>query len=282
MEKMPIVISASRMTDMPAFYPLDIIREIETRKTKGFTIHTIVLWTKHPQSITREPLKSYLIEQQNLGAQISIQLTITGMGKNIHVKGKDNSKVYLEPGVPAMEDSISNVKELADFTGNPQRVRLRIDPLVKLKDFEGTCYDNYSIFPYIIDYLQPIGITHYTFSFLEKDIYSKVDSRFRKEEIEIIPPSSGERSLLSNQFKAIALQKGVSITACSVQDLPTSACIDGVQLQALHDKHWSLDFSQPHSRLLCGCTKSIDIGGWPPKICPSGCLYCYARPKLKH
>jgi hypothetical protein len=281
MKNMPIVVSASRMTDMPAFYPMDIIREIELRKSRGFIIHTIVLWTKHLRSITKEPLKAYLEEQQKLGTQIFIQLTITGMGKNIHISGNDNKLIYIEPGVPSMEDSLSYVEEISKFTGNPQRIRLRIDPLVKLKDSEGNFYDNYSNLPHIITQLQPMGITHYTFSFLEKDIYSKIDNRFRREGIEIIPPSSEERQSIFKAFEIIAKDKGIKISACSVRELPVSACVDGVQLQTLHDKHWPVDLSTPHSRTLCGCTKSIDIGGWPPKICPSGCLYCYARPKLK-
>lgn len=30
-------------------------------------------------------------------------------------------------------------------------------------------------------------------------------------------------------------------------------------------------------RSLCGCSMSTDIGGFPPKICGTGCLYCYGN-----
>lgn len=280
MHKFPVIISASRMTDMPAFYPHNIITEIEARKTRGLKIHTIVLWTKHAASIFREPLYSYLLEQQKLETQIYVQLTITGIGKNSSVKGKNNTDVYLEPCVPEMTESLSEIDRLIDFLGTPERIRLRIDPLIRLKDAGDNMFSNYDKLYEIINLLHPKGIRNYSFSFLEKGIYNKVDSRFSNRLLEIIPPTTPERLDFCSQVTQYAQEKNISISACSVPGLPQSACIDGKLLQSLHNRKWPVELSQPHSRELCGCTKSIDIGGWPPKICNSGCLYCYSRPKL--
>lgn len=281
MKSLPIVISASRMTDMPAFYPQEIIKEVEYRKAKGYTIHTIVLWAKHATSIFREPLHNYLKEQQKSGTQIFIQLTVTGLGQKIFLKGTQTEKVFIEPAVPCLHESLMYLEKMIEMVKNPLRIRLRIDPLIKLTSSCNETIDNYAILPEIVNQLSVLGIRHYTFSFLEKGIYRKVDNRFLKEGIEIKPPSAEEQNTIYTSFLKLAKEKEVIITSCSVPGLPTSACIDGKLLQELHDEHLPLDLSQPRSRVLCGCTKSIDIGGWPPKICYSGCLYCYARPKLK-
>lgn len=268
------------MTDMPAFYPEAIMNEIESRKSRGFVIHTIVLWTKHVQSIFKEPLSSYLKEQQQAGTQLYIQLTVTGMGGDVFVMGNDQRKVFPEPCVPNIAESLSYVDDLAEFAGNPHRIRLRVDPLIRLRDAQGQLFDNYKMPGNIIRLLAPKGIKSFTFSFLEKDVYRKVDNRFSHHGIEILPPSLGERKLFAEEINTLAERMSVSVTSCSVPGLPTSACIDGNLLVQHHDHHWPLELSQPHSRLLCGCTKSVDIGGWPPRTCNSGCLYCYARPKI--
>ena len=59
-EKGKVILSASRMTDMPAFYPEQVLEEVNKRVAKGQDIHTLVLWTKHPYSLLKEPLKSFL------------------------------------------------------------------------------------------------------------------------------------------------------------------------------------------------------------------------------
>lgn len=280
MGKLPIIVSASRMTDMPAFYPENIIEETELRKRKGFTVHTIVLWTKHIRSLFKDPLFSYLSEQQKLGTQLYIQLTITGIGKEVFVSGVGNRKIYLEPGVPTPSDSVSCIGRLINLVKDPKRIRLRIDPLIRIKDANGMLFSNYDQTAEMIKILQAEKIQHLSYSFLEKDTYRKIDNRFKNAGLEIMPPDVEERKILDSQFRILARDSGISISSCSVSGLPESACIDGRLLQQLHDRRWPLDLSQPRSRKLCGCTKSTDIGGWPPKICHSGCLYCYAHPAL--
>lgn len=268
------------MTDMPAFYPEAIIKEIESRKDKGACIHTIVLWTKHIKSIFSEPLSSYLKAQQKSGTQVYIQLTITGMGGNVFVMGHNKRAIFPEPNVPNIEESLALIDNLSEFAGSPLRIRLRVDPLIRLRDVEGQSFSNYNSLAEIVHLLSPKGIKYFTFSFLEKGIYKKIDNRFYRHGIEVLAPDLKERKHFAEEMNAMAEKLNVSITSCSVPGLPSSACIDGRLLMQLHDHQWPLDLSQPHSRQLCGCTKSVDIGGWPPKVCNSGCLYCYARPKM--
>ena len=73
-EQEQIILSASRMTDMPKFYPEVLIEEVNKRMDKG--IHTLVLWTKHPQSLLVNPLYDYLMDLKSKGIQLYIQLCL--------------------------------------------------------------------------------------------------------------------------------------------------------------------------------------------------------------
>ena len=58
--KKSVILSASRMTDMPKFYPNELINEVQKRLDKNIDIHTLVLWSKHPNSLLVNPLNDYL------------------------------------------------------------------------------------------------------------------------------------------------------------------------------------------------------------------------------
>jgi hypothetical protein len=91
------------MTDMPAFYPQELIDEVKRRIEKGVMVHTLVLWTKHPASLLCNPLFSYLHYIETLGIQISLQLTISGMGGVTVGFDKYGKPIKPEPGVPSKE-----------------------------------------------------------------------------------------------------------------------------------------------------------------------------------
>ena len=63
--------------------------------------------------------------------------------------------------------------------------------------------------------------------------------------------------------------------------MSVSKCIDGELLAKLHDKKYPTSLKQQKKRKLCGCTESIDLGGWPPKKCYTGCLYCYSNADIE-
>lgn len=268
------------MTDMPAFYPHNIIREVELRKTKGVVIHTLVLWTKHLQSLFKEPLYSYLTSLKKEKTQLYIQLTVTGIGRDVYVSGINTEKVYLEPGVPSHSISLKYLEKAVELVESPERIRFRIDPIIRIEDSKNNVYSNLPMVKPLIAFASQTGILNFTFSFLERGMHTKVDKRFEKEGIRILSPTVEEREQMLLWLARLEQEFKVKIDACCVPGLPSSACIDGHKLQELHPEKWPLDLTQPRSRPLCGCTKSVDIGGWPPSVCYSGCLYCYAKPKL--
>ncbi|MFW5886820.1 MAG: DUF1848 family protein [Bacteroidota bacterium] len=276
----PIVLSASRMTDMVAYYPGEIIHETLLRIEKRKLIHTLVLWTKHPAGLFKEPLYSFLEKLKNSDTQIALQLTITGMGKmkmGKNIYGKD---FIPEPGVSSCKETLSLLPRLVEFLGHPGRINLRIDPLLRIKDAEGNIFSNKNKFTEIIGTAVENEIRNITFSFVEKDVYKKVNRRFENQGIEIFPPSALEREEIKKWLNSLCKEKDVKVKACCVEGFTSTRCIDGEQLTRLHDKKWPVTMKQPKSRPACGCTASIDIGGWPPKKCYSGCIYCYSNPSL--
>ncbi|TEB05681.1 hypothetical protein Psch_02722 [Pelotomaculum schinkii] len=272
-----IVLSASRMTDMPKFYPDKLMEEVDNRLARGLEIHTLVLWTKHPASLLIDPLRSYLEELKNKNIQLYVQLTITGLG-GLSIGIKANGKpLVLEPKAPSLQDSLPALPDIIYLAGSPDRIRLRVDPIVRIKDSKGNTFSSLKFLPVIIKSAAQYGIKYFSFSFLEKNMHQKVDKRFREMGCQIVPPDEEERHRTFHWLKQVESAYGVFISACCVPGFPDSKCIDGELLQQLHDRQEPADSRQPRKRPQCGCTYSIDIGGWPPKLCYTGCDYCYAH-----
>ena len=275
-----VILSASRMTDMPKYYPNDLINEVQKRILKGDNIHTLVIWTKHPSSLFKNPLHDFLIDIKSQGIQLYIQLTITGLGGiPVGINNKGESLI-IERNAPGYLDSLSLLPNLITLVGSPERIRLRIDPLIRISDAKNQRVSNLKYFPIIIEEAAKHGICIFSFSFLEKNMHKKVDARFKENGITNLPPNESERKKTAEWIVKLESKYNVKIYACSVPGLQVSKCIDGELLQRLHDNHFKTNLRQPFKRKLCGCTESIDIGGWPPKRCYTGCLYCYSNPEV--
>lgn len=272
-----VIISASRMTDMPKFYPKSIIEEVNLRLKKGVQIHTLVLWTKHPKSLLLEPLYSYLNELKRSGVQLFIQLTITGLGGKTLGYRTDGRPLILEPGAPDYLDAVATIPRLIELTGNPERIRLRVDPIIRIRDYRGKLFSSLKMLPTIIDLTRVHGLKHYSFSFLEEGMHQKVDRRFEDLGCKVVSPSEKEREAVKLWLVKLEKKYEVFISTCCVPGFGETKCIDGDLLKELHDNKENCDLKQPKKRDLCGCTNSIDIGGWPPKKCFTGCDYCYAN-----
>ncbi|MFZ5644825.1 MAG: DUF1848 family protein [Bacillota bacterium] len=276
--KKKVVLTASRMTDMPKYYPEEIIKEVHKRLDRGIEIHTLVLLTKHPRSLLSDPLKGFLLNLQNNGIQISAQITITGVGGMVIGKKANGKPLILEPQAPSCKDSLKALPEVITLAGLPERIRIRFDPIVRLTDSEGNLFSNIKYLPLVVETASGFGIKDFSFSFLEKNTHKKVDQRFRMMGCTIIPPTTEEREKFKTWLKRLEEKNNVNIFACSVPGFEKTSCIDGQTLQKTHPDKEPADLSHARKRQLCGCTKSIDLGGWPPKKCFTGCDYCYAHP----
>ena len=275
------ILSASRMTDMPKYYPEQLIDNVNDRTNKGQMNHTLVMWTKHPRSLLTEPLYSFLQGLKQDGTQLYVQLTITGMGQMVMGTDINGNPVMMEPSAPTYADSIDALDQVIELVENPMRIRLRIDPLIRYEDARGEIQSNYELFEPILSQTAAKGIKTYSFSFVESGKHKKVDNRFAHLGLTLLPPTDEERKDFAAKFQELEKKYGVTISSCAIPGFNKTACISAKLLESLHDKHLPIEDKPGRSRPLCGCSKSIDIGGWPPKKCYTGCQYCYSHSSYK-
>ena len=122
----PVIISASRSTDIPAFYS----KWFFNRLKKGYCVwynpfnqkkmyvsfarcRVIVFWTKNPK-----PILPYLHELDERGIHYYFQVTLN-----------DYADEGFEPNVPSVEERIKTFRELSERIGH-ERVIWRFDPLM--------------------------------------------------------------------------------------------------------------------------------------------------------
>ena len=271
-----MIISASRRTDIPAFYSewfMNRIRAGYCTTINPFNRHqvarvslrpndvdVIVFWTKNP-----EPLIQHLEELDNCGFRYYFQYTLTGYPKAI------------EPSVPEPKKGISTFKKLADLIG-PEKVIWRYDPII-ISNRTDSDYHKKQI-DHIARELE--GFTHrLVISVVHEYRKAKINfDRLEKQSVNI------ERQISENQVRDIieftvdrAKRSKMEAFSCAeVLDLKPfglmpGKCIDDRYIK----KTFGIDVTtekDKSQRLECGCVRSKDIGAYD--TCLHGCLYCYA------
>ena len=254
------VISASRRLDMVANKPDDLAFVLQ-KKAPPEDVHSVVLWTKNPANILQhEALRNSLMQYD----QLFLHFTVTGLGSTL-----------LEPGVPSADTVLSFLPALTGFLGDPRRIRIRFDPILKVQLADGTFLSNLEFFKKLAPAVSKYGISNISTSWVQ--IYDKVLRRMQKHQLKIIEPSYAEREEQAASIQQTAEKYGIHMHWCCVPGLPRSRCIDGPLLSELHPKGFAANCERAGGqRPRCGCTKSWDIG-WYYK-CDHGCLYCYGQP----
>jgi len=294
----PVIISASRSTDIPAFYADWFFNRLE----KGYCAWTnpfngvqsyvsfenmrfVVFWSKNPKPLI--PLLHKLDEK--------------GIGYYIQYTLNDYENEKLERGVPLLTDRIDTFKRLVDQIGFG-KVIWRFDPLIMTDKIT------------IDDLLRKVeGIGEQLKGYTEKFVFSFADiSSYRRVktnlETSLIKYVEFEESTMTEMAKGLSdLNKkwGFQLATCAEKlDLEAygiehNRCID----DRLMVKYFSHDFKlmeflgakiipadifnpEPQvvfaknnkdkgQRMFCGCIMSKDIGQY--NTCPHLCEYCYAN-----
>jgi hypothetical protein len=276
------VISASRRTDLVAFFPdwlADVLEREEARvcgpsgrvypaDLRPAAVHTIVLWSKDFSNLTknRQGLRA-LIKKYD---QAYFLFTITGLGGS-----------FIERGVPAPAAAFSQLPALIEIAGLPKRVSVRFDPVLYWKD-GNQLKTNLEFFEEVADHAGRLGIEDIRMSFTQW--YGKALRRARKSGFSYVDPPQDEKIEAARRIAEIAGKRGVRLFSCSqnfltgVPGIQASSCIDGRLLQELHPRQEAASSAKDKSqRPECGCTESVDIGSYT-QSCPHCCLYCYANP----
>ena len=255
----PLVISASRRTDLVGCYPEALVERLQEYPPEG--VHSLVIWTKNPRNMIVEGALKDTLERYR---QIYVHLTITGMGGG-----------EFEPMIPRWEEAVRMIGPLIDLVGGPRRISWRFDPILEA-DGHGQAFSNFDLFPHLAGAIAPFGIRSCRVSWVSP--YKKVLARVAKKGWVLVTRTVEERVKQANTLIRVAREHGMSLSFCCMEGLPISRCIDGELLSEIHPdgRRCSTD-KDKGQRPLCGCTQSLDIG-WYSLRCRHGCLYCYAVP----
>lgn len=267
------VISASRRTDMPAYYLdhlLSFIKQGFAEVKNPFSgvkymvnlrpddVHTLVLWSKNFR---------LFIEKSSFFADYNLYFLFT-----------INDMPNLEPGIPDLGERLEQLRELAVRYG-PERIAWRHDPVVFTGDGPVSDIETFSrIGERVVD----SGVTRTIFSFL--DMYGKVKKRNEKLRLNLFDPPEEVKIEYAVKLAGIANELGLSLECCcerlgDIEGITESSCINGHILSKLAGEPAKLT-KDPGQRKECNCTLSRDVGSYYEMPCPNGCLYCYANPKI--
>jgi hypothetical protein len=184
----------------------------------------------------------------------------------------------LERNIPPPRSVMQLLPELIGLVGRPERIRLRFDPIVHLRMPDGCAYSNFGLFENIVAPAARLGIRDVTISWMDE--YPKVVSHLKRKGIIPLSPAEDVKRRELGVLLDIAKRYAVRLHGCCEPVMERSRCIDGRLLSDLHPRGLSCSTKKAAGqRELCGCTESYDIGAY--RLCPHGCLYCYANPKVE-
>lgn len=269
------VISASRRTDIPAFYTPWLLNRLKegfalykhpfTGKTfrvslKSEDVHSIVFWSRDYAKLI-----PHLKELQEKGYRFYFQFTMTGHPR------------ILDPNVISPEEAILQFRNLSRIF-SPDHLQWRFDPLI--------ITDVTPVEQLLLTFTDLAGklkgaIRRCTISFAH--FYGKVRRNLKVLEQERgvkhheIPDE--EKYEIAQRVAEIASDHDMKVYSCCCPNLVgglvhQAHCIDQEILRALFPDRTSRGKVTP-TRKGCGCFSSRDIGAY--NTCPQGCIYCYAN-----
>lgn len=264
-----MILSASRRTDIPAFYSnwfFNRLKEgyVDVRNPMNYhrisrirlnpeVVDCIVFWTKNPR-----PMIDKLDELKNYHYYFQFTLNPYGKDLEVYVPTKSNN-------------IIDTFKMLSDKIG-PDRIIWRYDPIFMSQKID---------IKYHLTYFEKLTkILHRStqtcvISFL--DLYKKTETNLKPTSVRT--PSEEEILRIASDFSEIAKVYNLRIKTCSeTVDLSKfgiehNHCIDKDLIEKLVGKPMNL-VKDKNQRKECGCVESIDIGEY--NTCMHNCLYCYA------
>ena len=264
-----MIISASRRTDIPAFYSqwfFNRIKEGDVLVPNPFNpkmisrvsltpavVDCIVFWTKNPA-----PMIDRLDKLQDYNYYF--QFTLNSYGEK------------LENNLPSVSRRIDTFKRLSDKIGK-EKVIWRYDPILTNEEYNVSFHQE--AFARIAD-----GLKDHT----EKCMLGFIDHyqhiRNAVGQFNIHPLTKEEIEEIAVSFKkTIDAYPSIQLDTCTTKvdlrhlNIPSGLCIDkelieriiGCPILARKDKN---------QRTVCNCIESIDIGTY--ESCLNGCIYCYA------
>jgi len=266
-----MIISASRRSDIPAFYGEWFVhrllagevlvrnpmqpKQVSRILLSPDVVDAIVFWTKNPANFL-----SCLPTIDSLGYAYYFLFTLTPYN------------AVLEPGVADKQLMIEVFKRLSRLIG-PEKVVWRYDPVI-FSDLYTPAWHAAS-FRQFAEELS--GYTERSIiSFF--DDYRKVRTRMRN--FGCIMPDQAVMEEIAGMFAEAAYRNGIALCTCS-EDIDLthlgimhSRCIESDLVESITGRQLTAKKKDSRQRKACGCIESRDIGRY--NTCTHGCLYCYA------
>ena len=271
----PLIVSASRATDIPAFYSrwfFDRLRDGYIRWRNPYNgkdsyvsfgeTRFVVFWSKNPA-----PIIPYLplLKERNIGCYFQFTLN-------------DYEAEGLEPNMPLLTRRIDALKQIVDVLGIGSVV-WRFDPLILTDRISSD-----DLLRKLESIANPLNgyIEKLVFSFADISTYKKVGRNLSVAGINYREWTEPE--MLDFARRLSALNLGLELATCAEKvdlsqfGISHNRCIDPDLICRLAPnlqceiRRLKTDKGQ---RTLCGCISSKDIGAY--NTCPHGCAYCYAN-----
>lgn len=289
------VISASRRTDIPAWYTpwfMDRIQQGRFEIKNPFSRK--VRWV----DVTPDNTHSIVFWSKNYGPflELEAERVLAAMGFRLYFNFTVNShSPVLEPNLPNLKVRLRQAEVLAGRFG-PETVAWRFDPICFYTVGPNTLKNNLNDFKMIADAMAGFGITRCVTSFY--DPYKKVDQRIRylrqsgDPAFSFLDPHDSEKIGIIRQMSEYLTRKNIRLHLCCEKALldglksekatvRANACIDGRRLKKIFGGNPVLarDTGQ-RTQKGCHCSKSVDVGSYRDHPCRHNCLFCYAATQL--
>jgi Domain of unknown function (DUF1848) len=281
------VISASRRTDIPAFYMPWFMAGIDTGYFEVQNpynhhvtrvdatidqVHSIVFWSKNFGPFLDLDYGRVLVDR---GYRLFFNFTI------------NSEQSTLEPAIPPLEQRLAQLERLVETFG-PDCVQWRLDPICFFRERSGLMADNLNQFEIIARQVYESGVRQCITSFV--DLYRKVQRRINcQSDLVLIDPPLGSKVDTIARLAEHLFELDIDLRLCCEKDLLAalppglpvglSACIPSDRLAALFGPGISTAKDSGQRRSAgCGCGVSKDIGSYNLHPCRHNCLFCYANP----
>lgn len=264
-----MIVSASRRTDIPAYYFEWFVRRLQDRHVlvrNPFNTHQVsrirlspdvvdgfVFWSKNPQ-----PMLDYLPQLDEY--PYYVQFTLTGYGPEI------------EPQLPPLQTRLSTFAHLANAVG-PERVIWRYDPIFLNGKYAVS--HHLRTFEHLAQALSN-RTRICNISFMDLYACTKRNMKpFHPSEV-----SAPQKVELVRSLGRIGRAFGIEVRVCAEQldldacGVAAASCIDASILERQLGCTLSVGKDR-NQRPACRCAQSIDIGMYDS--CLHGCRYCYAN-----
>jgi hypothetical protein len=266
----PRIVSASRRTDIPAFYAEWFMQRVK----KGFCtypnpfrtnqIHRVsllpedvagfVFWTRHAA-----PMHPHLQTLDRAGFAYYFLYSILGYPRT------------LEPRSPSTAIATKTFCELASRLGN-ERVIWRYDPVILTAELTPDWHRQN--FRTIADKLYG-KTTRVIVSIV--DPYRKTQTRIGKQDDGQVRYDIPAYCELLAELAELAAERDMQMQSCAEPELTVpgvqqAACVDAELLERLSGR--KISHAHHRQRPGCLCHRSVDIG--INNTCGFGCAYCYA------